>query len=108
MASSVFYNNVTSGSRRINVYIIDISLFYFIQTVSSFLDAGADIIKTSSYQASIEGFVEHLSLSPVEAHDLIVKSGFIAKEERDRFWGKSCNRKGMLLPGMGSNTLKCI
>ncbi|KAK2138975.1 hypothetical protein LSH36_2166g00007 [Paralvinella palmiformis] len=44
------------------------------QVHMSFLDAGADIIKTSSYQASIEGFVEHLSLSPVEAHDLIVKN----------------------------------
>lgn len=39
-----------------------------------FLEAGADIIETNTYQASLQGFKEHLDLSSEETLSLIRQS----------------------------------
>ncbi|XP_045201371.2 uncharacterized protein LOC123554973 isoform X2 [Mercenaria mercenaria] len=46
----------------------------------SFLRAGAEIILTVSYQASIEGFMKHLNITEEEACGLIKKSVYIARQ----------------------------
>ncbi|KAL7643282.1 UNVERIFIED_CONTAM: hypothetical protein RMT77_006573 [Armadillidium vulgare] len=49
-----------------------------------FLEAGADVIITGSYQASIEGFQKYLKISKEDAMKLIEKSVIIArKAEKD-------------------------
>ncbi|GKV43978.1 hypothetical protein SLEP1_g51207 [Rubroshorea leprosula] len=63
-----------------------------------YLEAGADILVTSSYQATIPGFLSR-GLSTEEAESLLQKSVKLAVEARDKFWdangkvpGKSYNR----------------
>ena len=61
----------------------------------SFLLHGADIITTSSYQASIEGFCQTLGVSLQEAHDLIGLSVTLATKAREWFLQKpevSCSK----------------
>ncbi|XP_008545696.1 homocysteine S-methyltransferase [Microplitis demolitor] len=50
------------------------------QTHLDFLRAGADVIITNTYQASIDGFVQHLGLTKVESFDLITKAVDLAKQ----------------------------
>jgi len=50
-----------------------------------YLEAGADIIITSSYQASLEGFIKK-GFSTQKAIDLMKLSINIALETRDEFW----------------------
>ncbi|XP_014238815.1 homocysteine S-methyltransferase 1-like [Trichogramma pretiosum] len=45
-----------------------------------FLKAGANIIETCTYQASIPGFVDHLKLSQQDSADLIKKAVVLAKK----------------------------
>ncbi|KAK6252655.1 hypothetical protein QUC31_014375 [Theobroma cacao] len=63
-----------------------------------YLEAGADILVTSSYQATIPGFLSR-GLSLEEAESLLEKSVQLAVEARDKFWdavgsvlGNSYNR----------------
>ncbi|CAD6210225.1 unnamed protein product [Miscanthus lutarioriparius] len=56
-----------------------------------YLEAGADIIISSSYQATIPGFVAR-GMSVAEAEDLLRTSVKLAVEARDEFW-KSALRK---------------
>ncbi|KAL8470651.1 hypothetical protein ACS0TY_033274 [Phlomoides rotata] len=58
-----------------------------------YLEAGADILVTSSYQASLPGF-QARGLSMEEAESLLTKSVRIAVEARESFWSsvKSYNR----------------
>ncbi|KAK0084720.1 hypothetical protein PV325_006529 [Microctonus aethiopoides] len=51
-----------------------------LDTHLDFLRAGAFIIETNSYQASIEGFIEHLGITESESLQLIHKSVELAKE----------------------------
>ena len=51
-----------------------------------FLEAGADIIETATYQASVEGFKRHGNLSQETALSLIAKGVELAREVRDKFW----------------------
>ena len=51
----------------------------------SFLDAGADVIITASYQASPEGLSRHLSVSHEDALHLIGQSVAIAKQARTEY-----------------------
>ncbi|GLT34459.1 hypothetical protein SLA2020_089700 [Shorea laevis] len=51
-----------------------------------YLEAGADILVTSSYQATIPGFLSR-GLSTEEAESLLQKSVKLAVEARDKFWG---------------------
>ncbi|KAL2519074.1 Homocysteine S-methyltransferase 1 [Abeliophyllum distichum] len=50
-----------------------------------YLEAGADILVTSSYQATLAGF-QSRGLSIEEAESLLEKSVKIAVEARDKFW----------------------
>ena len=51
----------------------------------SYLEHGADIITTASYQASIEGFCEQLKVTAIEGLSLIGQSASLAKEAREWF-----------------------
>jgi homocysteine S-methyltransferase len=52
----------------------------------AYLDAGADIVITASYQASVAGFVRR-GLSREAAEDLIGSAVTLAREVRDDWWG---------------------
>ncbi|WP_320035411.1 homocysteine S-methyltransferase [Halarcobacter sp.] len=60
---------------------------------TEYLNAGADCIITSSYQASIEGFVKK-GFDEKTAKNLLILSIQLAKDARDEFWeeNKSQNR----------------
>lgn len=45
-----------------------------------FLLSGADVISTATYQASVEGFIDHLSVSSEGARELIMSGVQLAKE----------------------------
>ena len=62
-----------------------------------FLAGGADVIATSTYQASVEGF-ERAGLSADEAARIMVRSIEIAVCARDTFWSREANRKERLRP----------
>ena len=62
----------------------------------NYLQAGADVIITASYQASLEGFMAR-GLSAKEAGELIQSSVFLAKHTRDAFW-KTCTEPKRLKP----------
>lgn len=59
--------------------------------------AGADCVITSSYQATIEGFVNR-GYSEDEAIKLIQKSVEIAKKARDDFWKQAKHSENRLYP----------
>ena len=62
-----------------------------------FLQAGADIISTASYQATLPGFMK-LGLSKSEAIDLIAQSVQLARDVRDRFWNEPGRRNDRQRP----------
>ena len=62
-----------------------------------FLEAGADVIETVTYQASVPGFKQHLGLQEREALDLMVTGVKAAVKVRDQFWRENPH----LHPGEG-------
>ncbi|KAL6505733.1 Nuclear SAM-dependent mono-and asymmetric methyltransferase [Orobanche hederae] len=58
-----------------------------------YLEAGADILVTSSYQATLPGFLSR-GLSMEEAESLLTKSVKIATEARDKFWASVSMKPG--------------
>ena len=60
----------------------------------SFLCAGCDVIETVTYQASIEGFCQHLSVSEAEARQLMRKGVEVATQARDAYWSKQEGKSG--------------
>lgn len=62
-----------------------------------YLEAGADVVATASYQASIDGF-RRAGLTPDEAERLMRRSVHLAVRARDAFWSKPGNREGRLRP----------
>ncbi|KAL6577677.1 Nuclear SAM-dependent mono-and asymmetric methyltransferase [Orobanche minor] len=58
-----------------------------------YLEAGADILVTSSYQATLAGFLSR-GLSMEEAESLLTKSVKIATEARDKFWASVSMKPG--------------
>lgn len=63
-----------------------------VDTHLDFLRAGADVISTNTYQASIEGFQKHLGLSPEDSYKLICEAVHLAKRARDTYL-KECQEK---------------
>lgn len=55
------------------------------QTHLDFLRAGADVISTNTYQASVVGFVKHLGVTAEEAHNLIRRGVDLAKRAREKY-----------------------
>ncbi|ESO10932.1 hypothetical protein HELRODRAFT_167446 [Helobdella robusta] len=51
-----------------------------------YLEAGADLIETCTYQATVEGFVKHCGVSVTEAEELIEKGVKLCLQSRDKFW----------------------
>lgn len=62
-----------------------------------YLQAGADVLITASYQASFPGFAAR-GLSPAEATSLLERAIDLALEARDTFWADPANRQGRLKP----------
>ena len=56
-----------------------------------FLEAGAEIIETSTYQMSYEGFRKHLSLDEKDVEKSIRRAVHLAKSAIDKF-GMVCFR----------------
>lgn len=52
----------------------------FIQCHKNFIEAGAEVVVTGSYQASIEGFVKHAGVTEEQAYSLIKKSVELAQQ----------------------------
>ncbi|RDD47583.1 Homocysteine S-methyltransferase YbgG [Trichoplax sp. H2] len=65
---------------------------------TSYLNAGADIILTATYQASIPGLVQYANLTEASASAVIAMAVRLAIEARDEFWAeqKACNKNGTL------------
>ncbi|AAK81280.1 homocysteine S-methyltransferase [Clostridium acetobutylicum] len=59
--------------------------------------SGSDCAITSSYQATIDGFMKN-GFPRDKAKDLIRNSVAIAKKARDRFWGNPTNRRNRAKP----------
>ena len=57
-----------------------------LQVHKQFMVAGADIISSGTYQASISGFMKHLNCSVSDAYHYMRKGASILKEARDEFW----------------------
>jgi homocysteine S-methyltransferase len=62
-----------------------------------YLRAGADVIITASYQATIAGF-QARGLSEADAIALLRRAVNLAREARDQFWADEANRIGRLRP----------
>ncbi len=62
-----------------------------------YLDAGADGVVSASYQATIEGFGRR-GIERGAAKDLLRLAVRLAREARDDFWSRPCNRHGRLKP----------
>ncbi|XP_037977251.2 homocysteine S-methyltransferase YbgG [Plutella xylostella] len=56
-----------------------------VNTHLDFLRAGADLIITNTYQASIDGFVEHLGVTAAEAYELMLRAVELAKRAREMY-----------------------
>ncbi|KAG7262520.1 hypothetical protein CRUP_000011 [Coryphaenoides rupestris] len=50
-----------------------------------FLVSGADVVSTATYQASVEGFVNHLDLSPESARELLMSGVRLAQDAVQKF-----------------------
>ena len=69
-----------------------------IQAVNrEYLEAGADVVTTASYQATVSGFMSH-GLSESDALGLIERSVQLALAARDEFWNSPANRSGRQRP----------
>jgi len=62
-----------------------------------FLEAGADCITSSTYQATVSGLVRR-GLSEAEGVGMLRRSVDLAAEAREIFWGEIENRTGRLRP----------
>ncbi|KAJ2938127.1 hypothetical protein O0L34_g3701 [Tuta absoluta] len=60
------------------------------KTHLDFLRAGADVIETNTYQASVGGFVKHLGVTEEEGYGLIRRAVELAKQARDIYL-KECH-----------------
>lgn len=58
-----------------------------------FLRAGADVISTNTYQASVGGFVKHLGVSPEEGLSIIGRAVELAKRARNTYL-EECRKSG--------------
>lgn len=55
------------------------------QTHLDFLESGAEIILTNTYQASVEGYTQHLNLDREQSIELIKSTVELAHVARDKF-----------------------
>lgn len=69
------------------------------QTHLDFLQAGANVILTNTYQASVEGYMQHLGLSQAESISLIKATVRLAHEARSQFLRDKTNAKAPWVVG---------
>lgn len=69
-----------------------------VQTHLDYLNNGADIILTNTYQASVEGFMKHLNLTREESIEVIKKSVRLAKQAKKMFLADNPTSKENGLP----------
>jgi homocysteine S-methyltransferase len=62
-----------------------------------FLESGADVVATATYQASVDGFLR-AGLKQEQARTLMRKAIELAVSARDEFWSQPGNRAGRLRP----------
>ncbi|XP_036397159.1 homocysteine S-methyltransferase 1 [Megalops cyprinoides] len=62
-----------------------------------FLNSGADVITTATYQASVEGFIQHLGLTTEQANQLLMSGVQLAKETVEDFKA-TCLQSGRRVP----------
>lgn len=67
-----------------------------------YLQAGADIITTASYQATMEAFIES-GIEPDKAQDLLRLSVKLAQSTRDEFWADKTNPTGRIRPRVAAS-----
>ncbi|KPJ88769.1 MAG: homocysteine methyltransferase, partial [Gemmatimonas sp. SG8_17] len=67
-----------------------------------YLLAGADVIVSASYQATIPGLMRH-GLGEADAIELLRQSVQLALEARRRFWDDPSNRVGRVLPQVAAS-----
>lgn len=75
-----------------------------VQSHLDFLKAGAEIILTNTYQASIEGYKEYLKLSDDESYELIKSTVKLAHIARDKYLSTKCgdsNLKPLIFASIG-------
>lgn len=76
-----------------------------IQSHLDFLESGAEIILTNTYQASIEGYQEYLNLDRTESCELIKSTVKLAHIARDKFLSSKIERdyqqKPMIFASIG-------
>ncbi|XP_054745166.1 homocysteine S-methyltransferase-like [Anastrepha obliqua] len=64
-----------------------------INTHLDFLQNGADIILTNTYQASVEGYVEYMDLDVEQSIELIKKTVRLAHIAKDKYLAECCEAK---------------
>lgn len=69
-----------------------------VKTHCDFLRAGAQIITTNTYQASIDGFMKYLGLNQEESIDLIKKAVDLAKDAVTIFMEENTDQTGVIRP----------
>jgi homocysteine S-methyltransferase len=72
-----------------------------IQSHLDFLDAGAEIILTNTYQASVEGYTKYLHLDEEGSIDLIMSTVKLAHIARDKFLQTNDQEKPMIFASIG-------
>ncbi|KAM3933569.1 uncharacterized protein RB166_001327 isoform 3-T3 [Leptodactylus fuscus] len=71
-----------------------------IKTVhTNFLKSGANVLSTATYQASIEGFNQHLGLNFDDATNLFTVAVQQAKESAERFTSQSLEKRKITIAG---------
>ncbi|CAG9809934.1 unnamed protein product [Chironomus riparius] len=69
-----------------------------IQAHLDFLNAGAEIILTNTYQASIQGYKEYLKLNDEESYELIKSTVKLAHVARDKYISSNCENTNLKRP----------
>ncbi|KAM9321202.1 uncharacterized protein PAF06_005765 [Gastrophryne carolinensis] len=65
----------------------------------SYLFSGSDVLSTATYQASIEGFIQHLGMKADAAAELFNVAASLAKEAAFEFNAQSTDKKNVLIAG---------
>lgn len=67
------------------------------QTHLDFLESGAEIILTNTYQASVEGYTQHLNLDREQSVELIKSTVELAHVARDKFVQTNADSRSPLI-----------
>ncbi|XP_018432103.1 PREDICTED: homocysteine S-methyltransferase 1-like [Nanorana parkeri] len=66
---------------------------------TSFLKSGSEVLSTATYQASIEGFVQHLGVTVDGAAELFNVAVSLAREAAEEFNTQSSEKRNILIAG---------